>query len=213
MIYTAHRFPDAAALAAALALAEPLALDDIGAAYTAAVLDDQGEVVAPGELIPGHHANAAWREAVPEAWAASVIPATDAARWWSGVPRVPLAPEPVTSAQVDAERDRRIDAGMTFNSTRFQTRPQDRENVAGASIMALAAMVGGAQPGDLRWHGGASDFVWIGEANTLTAMDAQTFFAFGQAMAAHKSALIFAARALKDSTPIPADFASDAYWP
>ena len=29
----------------------------------------------------------------------------------------------------------------------------------------------------------------------------------------HKQALIFAARALKDLDPIPADFADDSYWP
>ena len=120
----------------------------------------------------------------------------------------------ITTDDVDAERDRRIEAGMTFNSVRYQTRAQDRENVAGASIMALAAMVNGAQPGDLRWHGGDTDFVWIAEDNSLNTMDAQTFFAFGQAMAAHKSALIFAARALKDMATIPGDYATnETYWP
>ena len=123
------------------------------------------------------------------------------------------APPPPSADDVDQERDRRIEAGMTFNGVRYQTRAQDRENVAGASIMALAAMVNGAQPGDLRWHGGASDFVWIAEDNSLNTMDAQTFFAFGQAMAAHKSALIFAARALKDMAEIPADYADDKHWP
>ena len=119
----------------------------------------------------------------------------------------------ITTDDVDAERDRRIEAGMVFNAVRYQTRAQDRENVAGASIMALAAMVNGAQTGDLRWHGGDSDFVWIAEDNSLNAMDAQTFFAFGQAMAAHKSAHIFAARALKDMEVISADFADDKHWP
>ena len=119
----------------------------------------------------------------------------------------------ITTDDVDAERDRRIEAGMTFNSVRYQTRAQDRENVAGASIMALAAITQGAQPGDLRWHGGDTDFVWISEDNSLNTMDAQTFFAFGQAMAAHKSALIFAARTLKDMATIPADYADDKHWP
>jgi hypothetical protein len=44
-------------------------------------------------------------------------------------------------------------------------------------------------------------------------MDAQTVIAFGQAVAAMKSAHIFAARSLKDSDPIPADYTSDGYWP
>jgi hypothetical protein len=114
---------------------------------------------------------------------------------------------------IDAERDRRIDAGVVFNGTRFQTRPADRENVAGATQLATLAVMGGAQTGDLRWHGGGSDFAWIAEDNSIITMDAQTVIAFGQAVAAHKSAHIFAARSLKDSDPIPADYTSDTYWP
>ena len=123
-------------------------------------------------------------------------------------------PAPLTTADVDTERDRRIDGGMTLNGVTYQTRPQDRENVAGASILALAAISNGAQPGDLRWHGEDTDFVWIAEDNSTNTMDAQTFFAFAQAMAKHKSAHIFAARAIKDIAPIPADYAAnEAYWP
>lgn len=94
MIYTAHLFEDAAALTAARAVAEPAALDVIGTAYAPAVLDAEGEVVAPGEALPGCYANAAWRGDVPEAWHASVIPPTEAPRWWSGVPVAPPVPEP-----------------------------------------------------------------------------------------------------------------------
>ena len=114
---------------------------------------------------------------------------------------------------IDAERDRRIDAGLTFNGTRFQTRPADRENVAGASQLATLAIMAGAQPGDLRWHGGAADFAWIAEDNSIVTMDAMTVIDFGKAVAAHKSAHIFAARALKDADPIPADYTADSYWP
>lgn len=118
-----------------------------------------------------------------------------------------------TQDAIDAERDRRIDTGVTFNGTRFQTRPQDERNVTGAVLLATNAILAGAQPGDLRWHGGASDFAWIAEDNSIVTMDAQTVIAFGQAVAAHKSAHIFAARALKDSVPIPADYTADSYWP
>ena len=130
------------------------------------------------------------------------------------------APAPPSTDDVDRERDRRIEAGMTFNGVRYQTRAQDRENVAGASILALAAMVNGAQPGDLRWHlsdpdaPDAKDFKWIAEDNAKHPFDAQTFFSFGQAMAAHKSAQIIAARALKDMAQIPGDYATnETYWP
>ena len=52
---------------------------------------------------------------------------------------------------VDAERDRRIDAGIEFRGVMFQSRATDRENIAGAAQLAFMAMVAGAQPGDLRW--------------------------------------------------------------
>ncbi|WP_353474778.1 DUF4376 domain-containing protein [Salipiger sp. H15] len=114
---------------------------------------------------------------------------------------------------ITAERDRRINGGFTFGGVIFQTRPEDRENMSGAATSALAAMTSGAEAGDLRWHGGESDFAWIAEDNTLHPMDAQTMFSFGQAAMAHKQAHIFAARALKDLAEIPADITADALWP
>lgn len=114
---------------------------------------------------------------------------------------------------IDVERNRRIADGFIFGGKLYQSRNEDRENIAGASLAALAAMGNGALPDDYRWHGGDSDFVWIAEDNSLTLMDAQTMFAFGQTAMAHKQAHIFAARALKDADPIPADFMSENYWP
>ena len=114
---------------------------------------------------------------------------------------------------IDAERDRRIDGGFVFGGQHFQSRPGDRENIAGASTAALAAISGGSQEGDLRWHGGDTDFCWIAEDNSLVPMDAQTMFEFGSAAMAHKQAMIFAARALKDRETIPDDIAADIYWP
>ena len=116
-------------------------------------------------------------------------------------------------ANIDAERDRRIDGGFEFQGVRYQSRPQDRENIAGAAVAALAAISAGAAIGDYRWHGGDSDFQWIAEDNTLHLMDAQTMFAFGQAAMAHKQSMIFAARALKDMAEVPADYADGQYWP
>ena len=166
------------------------------------------------------------REGMPRGWTRTPVPdlAPDEYAVWNGNGwNVTTEPPPgpvITTDDVDTERDRRIESGMTFNGVRYQTRAQDRENVAGASILALAAVVNGAQPGDLRWHlsdpdaPDAKDFKWIAEDNAKHPFDAQTFFAFGQAMAAHKSALIFAARALKDMTEIPGDYATnETYWP
>ena len=136
-------------------------------------------------------------------------------RIWDGKKVIEYAPPkpPVTPTDVDRERDRRIEAGFEFEGVLYQAREQDRENISGAATAALAAIVNGAKPGDYRWHGGDSDFVWIAADNTEHKMDAQTAFAFGQAAMQYKTRYIFAARALKDRDPIPDDFADDKYWP
>jgi hypothetical protein len=119
---------------------------------------------------------------------------------------------PDTPEQVDEERDRRVAAGFVFNGVLFQSRPQDRENIAGAAQLALFAKLNGAQPGDFRWHGGTSDYVWIAADNSLHLMDAATMIGFAQAAAAHHRAHIFAARAIKDD-PDNLDCTDDALWP
>lgn len=125
-----------------------------------------------------------------------------------------LMDEPLpTKDDVNKERDRRISAGFLFEGNEFQSRPEDRENVAGATTWASLAIMGGAQPGDYLWHGGKEDFVWIAADNSLVKMDAQTVIAFGKALGAWKSAHIFAARLLKDSPEIPVGFREDKYWP
>lgn len=120
---------------------------------------------------------------------------------------------PPQKYDVQVERDRRMDAGFFFDKVMFQSRQEDRENVAGAVSWASLAIMAGAQPGDYRWHGGEDDFAWIAADNSLVKMDAQTVVDFGKALAAWKSGHIFAARALKDMDPIPADFADSKYWP
>lgn len=119
----------------------------------------------------------------------------------------------VTAAMVDAERERRLVQDFTFNGVVFQRDPAAVKRISGAGTLALAAIVGGAQPGDLRWHGEQTDFVWIAADNTLVPMDAHTMLAFGQAAAKVETALVFAAKALKAMDPIPADYATnEAYW-
>lgn len=115
-------------------------------------------------------------------------------------------------ADVDAERDRRIDAGIEFQGVTFQSRATDRENIAGAAQLAFMAVVAGAQAGDLRWSNTDADFTWIASDNTLVPMDAQTVVAFGKAAAERKQELIFAARQLKDMAEIPADYTDDKWW-
>lgn len=122
------------------------------------------------------------------------------------------APAP-TKEDVNTERDRRISSNFLFNDVEFQSRPEDRENVAGATTWASLALIGGAQPGDYRWHGGEDDFGWIAADNSIVKMDAPSMIDFGKALGAWKSAHIFAARALKDLKEVPAEFANDKYWP
>lgn len=120
---------------------------------------------------------------------------------------------PLDGDAVDAERDRRIHSGFTFNGVRFQSRLEDQKRIAGAGTLAAVAIMNGAQPEDFRWHGGDTDFVWIAEDNSLVPMDAQTVIAFGQAAARHETLHVFAARALKDADPIPSNYIDDIHWP
>lgn len=127
-----------------------------------------------------------------------------------------LAPSP---ADVDGERDRRIDAGFVFEGNHFQSRSEDRENIAGAKSAATDAIALGALAGDFSWRqlldpAAPAVFRFIAADNVEIPMDAQTTVRFGYAALAHKEAHIFHARSLKNMEPIPADFATNtAYWP
>jgi len=128
-------------------------------------------------------------------------------------------PHVVTSADVDAERDRRISAGFEFNGVTYQSRlpggqlSGDWDVITGKAVEALIAVMGGAQPGDLRWSDPGEDFAWIAANNSRVPMDAQTVIELGKAASAHRSAHTFAGSDLKAMTPIPADFRDDKWWP
>jgi len=113
---------------------------------------------------------------------------------------------------VNLERDRRLAADFEFNGKQYQRDPTSLQRITGAATLAGFAIAAGAQPGNLRWANPESDFGWIASDNTITAMDAQTCFAFGQAAAAVETRLIFAAKALREMEPIPADYAADEWW-
>lgn len=158
----------------------------------------------------------------------------DPVQWWQtrGEPVVDDTVRPVTitytaierplaevQAQaeriIDAERDQRIESGFVFAATQFQSRASDRENIAGTTQLATLAVMAGAQQGDLYWHDGVDPFAWIAADNSLVLMDAQTVIQFGQAAAAHKHALIFQARAMKnaaESATTVADVVSATVW-
>lgn len=118
-----------------------------------------------------------------------------------------------TKEEVNVERDRRIETSFPFMGKQIQFRPGDRENINGASSLAIIAIMNGAQRGDTKWHGGKEDFVWITADNSLLTLDAFQTIEMGKAAAEWKSKNIFAARELKNQSPIPEDFADDKYWP
>lgn len=151
-----------------------------------------------------------------------VLTGTEVAKWngfgigWSVLPNYPEPeipqPDPITSAQVDAERDRRTNAGFIFKDKLIQSRDSDRENVSGAAQLAFMAIVGGAQPDDYRWSDPDTPFQWIAADNTLLTLDAKDTVAMGRAAAATKQSLIFKARDLKNMSPIPLDYTDDKWW-
>lgn len=136
---------------------------------------------------------------------------------WQNGEWVHIVP-PVTSGQVNAERDRRLVAGFPFprpdrDVWEFQSDDQSIKRITGAATLAGFAMGAGAGAGDYFWHGGTTPFRWILADNRVVEIDAPTMFAVGQAAAKWESAHIFAAKALKDMAPIPADYTDDKYWP
>lgn len=113
---------------------------------------------------------------------------------------------------VNAERDRRLMV-FPYNGHVFDFDEASQSNIQGAFSIAMAAVMAGAQVGDLRWSDPSYDFSWITSSNEIVPMDAHAVVAFGKAAAAWKSGHIFRARAIKDLNPIPADFKADAHWP
>ena len=127
-------------------------------------------------------------------------------------PYVAPSPPEVTSYQVNEERDRRMHSQFDFNTWTFDSNTAALNRITGAATLAGFALAAGAQAGDYLWHGGTTPFSWILNDNSVIQIDAPTMFAIGQAAATWGAAHVFAARALKDMDPIPADFADDAHW-
>lgn len=132
---------------------------------------------------------------------------------WSGSSWSESA-ERVTAHMVNAERDRRVDAGFVYGGWQYSSDPSSRENIAGAATLALGAII--ADPTGtlgLRWADPDRDFSWTTTTNHEVAMTAAQCLAFCQAAMQYKTMLIKAARNLKDQSPIPGDYADDNYWP
>lgn len=151
-----------------------------------------------------------WHGITPDG--AGQIPA--AVRAWVAAGNTPSAyvTSPITGNEVDLERDKRLFV-FTFGGKQYDFDPASQLNVSGAFSLALAAVIGGAGSGNFRWSDPDYDFAWIAADNTTVTMDAPTMVAFGKASAEWKSAHIYAARVLKDTNPIPADYKDNAHWP
>lgn len=121
---------------------------------------------------------------------------------------------PATTADIDRERDHRLNNTFTFNGKEFQFGPESKTRIAGAGTLAGFAIANGAVEGDVYWNDptGTEPFTWIAADNSFVQMDALTCFAFAQTAAKYESKLIFAARALKDMAEIPQDYKDDKYW-
>jgi hypothetical protein len=133
---------------------------------------------------------------------------------WQAIKDARNLPPVPTSINVNSERNRRMFSTFTFGGVDYDCEPLSLARITGAATLAGFAMGAGAVAGNLRWHGGADDFTWIAADNSLTTMDAQTCFAFGQTAANNQSAHVFAGAAIKAMDPTPQDFASnEIYWP
>ncbi|WP_039017339.1 DUF4376 domain-containing protein [Halocynthiibacter namhaensis] len=118
----------------------------------------------------------------------------------------------VSGADIDAERNRRITAGFNFEGHIFQADPESLANITGATTSAIGALMAGKAGDDVNWADPATPFVWLAADNTLVPMGPAQVVAFGNAAMAHKSQHIHAARVLKNTNPIPANFADDNFW-
>lgn len=175
---------------------------------------------APSGYWTGQSREMGERDPVPHGWimadAPPPIPSGKVAMWSDGWliadhPKPQVATADEICRQIDAERDRRIDGGFTFNGTRLQSRPSDRENVMGAAQLALAHLSSGRDQESLRWASPDADFVWITADNGTISLTAPQTVAMFQAGVAFKSALTFYARAMKDNV-IEAEDPSSVDW-
>lgn len=122
------------------------------------------------------------------------------ARRWDGIRPVPyvqtLVPE--YTSDVDSQRDKRIIAGFLFKDHVFQADEKALRNINGTATGAALALIQQVQPGDLRWHGGDTDFGFIASDNTVVPMDVLEAVAFGRTALEHVSRLTMKARDLKN---------------
>lgn len=119
----------------------------------------------------------------------------------------------VEKEQVNEERDRRIQAGVPFEGHVFDYNQMGKDNIESRAILAKLAIMNGSKKGDYRWFDPDSDFTWITQSNEKILMDAYQVSELGNTAMKWTTDHVFAARNLKDMTPIPQDYKDDKYWP
>lgn len=125
----------------------------------------------------------------------------------------PYVAPALNSGDVDRERDRRMQT-FVFSGVVYDFDESSRALIDKARVSAMNyILVAGPQPGNLRWADANQDFGWIAADNTFHTMDAEACLSFGTSAASWEGRHILAARAIKNLSPIPADYASDARWP
>lgn len=132
---------------------------------------------------------------------------------WDGTAFTAPPLPPVTKEQVNQERNKRVNAGFTWNGKEFQSDSNSRENISGAATSATAYIVNGGSPDEIYWQSPDTPFIWLATDNTSVQMTPVEVIDFGNTALAHKKAHIFAARTLKDMVTIPTDYTADKYWP
>lgn len=123
---------------------------------------------------------------------------------------------PQTTADVDAERERRLGAGFLFNGKCFQGRTVDLINITGAVAAASMAIANGATAGDYRWANPEEDFCWIVSDNSLVPLDAPSVVQMGQTAMGFVAAHMMAARLIKDRITggeVITDVVDNSLWP
>jgi hypothetical protein len=112
------------------------------------------------------------------------------------------------AAAVNVERDRRLYEGTTvavtgYGDVQLQGRPADQTNLIALEVTAMQLVAAGLDvPMDFR------DAV-----NTMHLLTPAQMLELAQKGKQAAGAFYHAAWALKDSPPIPADFADDQHWP
>lgn len=126
---------------------------------------------------------------------------------WDGTQWV-YSPLPITSEQINEERDRRTLAGTTFDITgygqiRIEGDTVTREFLEARGVAAQLVVL----------SGGSKTFTWRDADNvnhTLTAAQMAELYQLG---GSYVEAVRSASWSLKDGGTIPLDYTDDKYWP